>query len=69
MSQSIKDSRQQALLSESELWEYLIAHDEVQDFERWVIGYRQSLSGSFSCVCPNCGKEFRSYENAQKCCY
>jgi len=43
MSQAIKDSRLQALISESELWEYLIAHDEVQDFERWVVGYRESL--------------------------
>jgi|AntRauMFilla1563_2_1112583.scaffolds.fasta_scaffold01064_3 prophage antirepressor-like protein len=43
MSQAIKDSRKQALISESGLWEYLIAHDEVQDFERWVMGYRKSL--------------------------
>jgi len=43
MSQAIKDSRQQALLSESELWEYLIAHDEVEDFKRWVKRYRQNL--------------------------
>lgn len=41
MSESIKSSRKVALESESELWEYLIAHDEVQDFERWVIGYRK----------------------------
>jgi len=43
MSQSIIDSRREASLSESELWEYLIAHDEVRDFERWVVTYRQSL--------------------------
>ena len=27
------------------------------------------VSGSFSCVCPNCGKECDNYEDAQKCCY
>ena len=43
MCRSIQDSRMAALQSESELWEYLIAHDEVADFNRWVIGYRQSL--------------------------
>ena len=31
---------------EAELWEYLIAHDEVQDFERWVVKYRQNLEDS-----------------------
>ena len=29
--------------SEAELWEYLIAKGNVQDFEIWVIKYRQSL--------------------------
>lgn len=43
MSRSNQDSGNIAKLSESELWEYLIAHDEVADFERWVVGYRQSL--------------------------
>ena len=44
MSESSKSSRKVALDSESELWEYLIAHDEVQDFEKWVIGYREQLN-------------------------
>ena len=26
--------------SECELWEYLTAHGQVRDFERWVIKYR-----------------------------
>ena len=43
MSRSNQDSGNVAKLSEAELWEYLIAHDEVQDFERWVIKYRKSL--------------------------
>ena len=46
MSRDIQDSRMAALSSESELWEYLIAHDEVQDFERWVIKYRQNVEDS-----------------------
>ncbi len=40
MTQSIKDSRKAALESESELWEYLIAHNEVEDFQEWVKKYR-----------------------------
>ena len=46
MSRTIQDSRMAALSSEAELWEYLIAHDEVQDFNRWVKIYRQSLEDS-----------------------
>ena len=43
MSRDLRESRSAALDSESELWEYLIAHDEIADFEQWVVGYRESL--------------------------
>lgn len=36
MTQSQKDSRKQALISESQLWEYLIEHNEVEDFKKWL---------------------------------
>ena len=39
-----RESRMDALASEAELWEYLNFHGETEDFERWVIGYRQSLT-------------------------
>ena len=39
----LQASRMAALASESELWEYLIAHDEVADFEKWVTDYRKRL--------------------------
>ena len=40
---SISESRKSALASEAELWEYLIAHNEVEDFNEWVISYRQKI--------------------------
>ena len=42
MCQHLKDSLYCARSSEQELWEYLIAHDEVEDFNQWVIEYRKS---------------------------
>ena len=36
----LSDSRHASLQSEHELWEYLIAHDEVEDFYVWVEKYR-----------------------------
>jgi len=41
------DSRKAAQASEAELWEYLIAHNEVQDFNEWVISYRLKLENDF----------------------
>ena len=41
MSQDLRDSINAALDRESELWEYLIEHDEEEDFEKWVIEYRK----------------------------
>ena len=44
MSESIKESRQVALISESELWEFLIEKNLESDFKQWVINYRESLN-------------------------
>lgn len=41
ISESIKESRKAALASEAELWEYLIEHGEVEDFNEWVLNHRK----------------------------
>lgn len=52
--------------------DYIKATGEICGKLRWDLVKLFAItdvSGSFPCVCPNCGKVCNSYEDAQKCCY